>query len=213
MVINDSRIIYLDHHDDNIYSLGKGPSATTVSAPQTNPPLGSSVTIIGTVTDQTDSGRINVAGSRDFTLKGTPAISDASMEAWMEYMFQQRPKPTNATGVLVQLNAVDPNGNYIHIGNVTSDLTGAYGQVWKPEVPGTYQIIATFEGSGAYGSSSAQTYMGVSEANPTASPIPVAAQPPTEMYFALSTAAIIITIVVIRRFNYVNVQKIRATVN
>ncbi len=170
LVINDGHLIYLDHHDDNIYSLGKGPSATTVSAPQTNPLLGSSVTIIGAVTDQTDSGRINVAGSRDFTLKGTPAISDASMEAWMEYMFQQRPKPTNATGVLVQLNAVDPNGNYIHIGNVTSDLTGAYGCNWTPEVSGTYQIIAKFDGSASYGGSTAQTYMTISEALPTTAP-------------------------------------------
>jgi hypothetical protein len=170
MVINDGRLVYLDHHDDNIYSLGKGPSATTVSAPQTNPLLGSSVTIIGTVTDQTASGRINVAGSKDFTLKGTPAISDASMEAWMEYMFQQRPKPANATGVLVQLDAVDPNGNYIHIGNVTSDLTGAYGCNWTPEVSGTYQIIAKFDGSASYGGSTAQTYMTISEALPTVAP-------------------------------------------
>jgi hypothetical protein len=197
VVINDGRLIYLDHHDDNIYSLGKGPSATTVSAPQTNLPLGSSVTIIGTVTDQTNSGRTNVAGSTDFTRKGTPAVSDASMEAWMEYLFQQRPKPTNATGVLVQLNAVDPNGNYIHIGNVTSDLTGAYGIVWKPEVPGTYQIIATFAGSGAYSSSSAQTYMGVDEAHPTASPILTVAQPPTEMYIIGVGVAIIIAIAIV----------------
>jgi hypothetical protein len=119
------------------------------------------------------------------------------MDEWMEYMYHQRPKPTNATGVPVSLDTLDPNGNLVHIGDVTSDATGAYGIVWKPDVPGTYQIIATFKGSGAYGGSSAQTYMGVSEANPTASPIPVATQPPTEMYFALSTAAIIITIVII----------------
>ena len=66
VVLSDSRIIYLDAHDDNIYELGKGPSATTVSAPQTDPLLGSSVTIIGTVTDQTTTGRINTAGSTDF---------------------------------------------------------------------------------------------------------------------------------------------------
>ena len=95
------------------------------------------------------------------------------------------------------LDTIDPNGNLVHIGDVTSDSTGAYGLVWKPEVPGTYQIIATFKGSGAYSGSSAQTYMGVGEATPTASPAPAQTQPPTEMYFALSTAAIIIAIAIV----------------
>jgi outer membrane protein assembly factor BamB len=170
VIVAEGHIMYLDNHDNNIYCLDKGPSATTVSAPQTNPTLGSSVTITGTVTDQTTSGRINVAGSTDFTLKGTPAIADASMEAWMEYMFQQRPMPTNATGVEVSLDTVDPNGNYVHIGTVTSDITGTYGCDWTPEVPGTYQIIATFAGSASYGSSFAQTYMSVSEAPPATAP-------------------------------------------
>jgi hypothetical protein len=197
VVMSDSRIIYLDAHDDNIYCLGKGPSATTVSAPQTDPPLGSSVTIIGTVTDQTTSGRINVAGSIDFTLQGSPAISDASMAAWMEYKFQQRPMPANATGVPVMLTAIDPNGNYIVIGNVTSDLTGAYGCDWTPEVPGTYKITATFAGSAAYGGSFAQTYMSVAGPTATASPYPEVVVPSTEMYFVASTVAIIIAIAVL----------------
>ena len=196
VIISDGKILYLDNHDNNIYCLGKGPSATTVSAPQIDPPLGSSITITGTVTDQTNSGRINEAGSLDFVLKGTPAISDASMEAWMEYKFQQRTMPVNATGVLLSLDAIDPNGNYIHIGNVTSDLTGAYGFDWKPEVPGTYQIIATFKGSAAYGPSSAQTYMSVSEPAPTTSPYPVVSIPSTEMYFVASTVVIVSAIAI-----------------
>ena len=196
VVLSDSRMIYLDAHDDNIYELGKGPSATTVSAPQNDPILGNSVTITGTVTDQTNSGRINTAGSTDFTLKGTPAIGDASMEAWMEYMFQQRPKPANATGVSVELSAIDPNGNYISIGNTTSDSSGAYGYDWTPQVPGTYHILATFAGSNAYGGSSAQTYLSVSKPAPTASPSPQASVPSNEMYFIASTVAIIIAIAV-----------------
>ena len=196
-VIADGRLLVADVQDMEIYCFAPGSSKTTVAAPQAVPELGSSVTITGTVTDDTSTGRHNVNGELDFSLQGTPAISDASMDAWMEYMYHQRPKPTNATGVPVSLNTIDPNGNLVHIGNVTSDATGAYGLVWKPDVPGTYQIIATFAGSGAYSGSSAQTYMGVGEAIPTASPIPLAAQPPTEMYFALSTAAIIIAIAIV----------------
>jgi hypothetical protein len=196
VVISDGHIIYLDNHDDNIYCLGKGSSATTVSAPAIVPTLGSSVMITGTVTDQTDSGRINVAGSIDFTLKGTPAISDASMAAWMEYMFQQRPIPTNATGVEVSLDTLDPNGNFVHIGNVTSDINGNYGYKFTPEVPGTYRIIATFAGSNSYGGSSATTYMAVDPAAPTASPYPEVVLPPIETYVISATIAIIIAIAI-----------------
>jgi hypothetical protein len=170
VVISDSHIIYLDAHDDNIYCLGKGPSATTVAASPEISVHGNSVMIKGTVTDQTSSGRINVAGSTDFTLKGTPAISDADQEAWMEHMFQQRPIPTDAKGVEVSLDTIDPNGNYVHIATVTSDITGTYGYAFTPDVPGTYQIIATFAGSGAYGPSSATTYLSVSEAPPATAP-------------------------------------------
>jgi hypothetical protein len=196
VVISDSRIIYLDAHDDNIYELGKGPSATTVSAPQIVQPLGSSVMITGTVTDQTATGRFTTAGNIDFTLKGTPAISDADMAAWMEHLFQQRPIPTNATGVPVTIYAIDPNNNYIPIGNVTSDMNGNYGIEYTPEVPGTYHIFASFAGSESYGPSSATTYLSIGEATPTASPYAELAVPPTEMYILAAAVAIIVAIAI-----------------
>ena len=183
--------------DNMIYAFGKGPSATTVTVSQDISVLGSKVMIKGAVTDQTTSGRINTNGDTDFTLKDTPAISDASMSAWMEYKYMQQAFPSNATGVPVTLDTIDPNGNFKHIGDVTSDMTGNYALPFKPEVPGTYQIIATFAGSKAYGSSFAQTYMNVGEAAPTASSYPVVNLPPTETYFAISTVAIIIAIAII----------------
>jgi hypothetical protein len=197
VVLSDSRIIYLDNHDDSIYCLGKGPSATTVAASPEVSVYGSSVMVKGTVTDQTSSGRMNEAGSTDFTLKGTPAISDESMEAWMEYMFQQRPKPTNATGVDVSLDTIDPNGNYVHIATVTSDSSGNYGYAYTPDVPGTYQIIATFAGSEAYGPSSATTYLSVGEAPPATAP-PEYPQPiDNTMTIVYATIVLLITIVII----------------
>jgi hypothetical protein len=191
-IISDGRIIAYDLQDGMIYCYGKGNSATTVSAPQTVPALGSSVVITGTVTDETDTGRLNtnaagasqfnsldvpVSGDYDFTLKGTPAIGDDSMDAWMEYMYHQRPMPTNATGVEVSLDTIDPNGNYVHIATVTSDSSGNYGYAYTPDVPGTYQIIATFAGSAAYGPSSATTYLSVGEAPPATAAPPEYPQP------------------------------------
>jgi outer membrane protein assembly factor BamB len=191
-IIADGRIIVYDLQDGMIHCYGKGDSATTVSAPQTVPALGSSVVITGTVTDTTDTGRLNtnaagtsrfnslnvpVAGDYDFTLKGTPAIGDESMDAWMEYKYHQRPMPKDAKGVEVSLDTVDPNGNYVHIATVTSDINGNYGYAYTPEVPGAYQIIATFAGSGAYGPSSATTYLAVGEAPPPTAPPPEYPQP------------------------------------
>jgi hypothetical protein len=114
----------------------------------------------------------------------------------MEYMFKQQAKPTNATGVPVSLDAYDPNGNYIHIGETTSDITGTYGFDWTPQIPGTYQIIATFHGSTSYGASSAQTYMSVSNAAPTTSPYPEITLPPTETYVLAAAIAIILAIAI-----------------
>jgi uncharacterized cupredoxin-like copper-binding protein len=191
-IIADGRIISYDLQDGMIYCYGKGNSVTTVSAPQTVPALGSSVVITGTVTDDTITGRLNtnaagtshfnslnvpVSGDYDFTLKGTPAIGDESMDAWMEYKYHQRPIPTDAKGVEVSLDTIDPNGNYVHIATVTSDSSGNYGYAFEPEVPGTYQIIATFAGSRAYGPSSATTYLAAGEAPAATAPPPEYPQP------------------------------------
>jgi hypothetical protein len=205
--IADGRVISLDSYDNCLYCYGQGKSGTTVSAPQIDITLGNSVTLTGTVTDQTPSGKLNEnyavpsltqaqGVGEDFILKGTPAISEDSMQAWMEYLFKQQPKPTTATGVPVSLDAYDPNGNYIHIGDTTSDITGTYGLDWTPQVPGTYQIIATFEGSTSYGGSSAQTYMSVSDEAPTPSPYPEIALPPTETYILGVGIAVIIAIAI-----------------
>jgi outer membrane protein assembly factor BamB len=194
--IADGYIVTASDYDNLIYCIGKGPSATTVSAPQTSVTMGSTAVITGTVNDIC-SGAMKNGPIFGYT-NGIPAISDESQEAWMEYIYQQQAKPTDATGVPVSIDAIDPNGNLIHIGDATSDASGTFGYSWTtPDVPGQYRIIASFKGSSSYGSSSASTYAYVGEEAPTASPPPTQAQSPTEMYFALSTAAIIIAIVIV----------------
>jgi len=170
MQMADGYVVGLNFFDNQIYCFGRGPSATTVKAGPEVAAWGSNVMITGTVTDDTSTGRRNTNGMFDFTLEGTPAISDEDMGAWMEYMFMQQAKPKNAKGVKVVLETLDPNGNVYNIGNTTSDMNGNYGFMWEPPVPGTYQIIARFEGSAAYGPSSATTYIGVTEAPAVAGP-------------------------------------------
>ena len=113
--------------------------------------------------------------------EGTPAIADEYMTEWMEYLYMQQAKPKDAQGVTVKLTSIDPNGNYQDIGEVTTDIWGNFGKSWVPPVPGDYVIMAEFEGSGAYGSSSASTYMVVEEAPSPAVPIePEEPEEPTE---------------------------------
>ena len=191
--VADGRLVTFNLFDNSIYCYGKGPSATTVTVQDDVIPKGDSVMIKGTVTDQTPSGRLNTNGGLDFTLKGTPAISDADQEAWMEYLFQQRPIPADAKGVEVTLDAIDPNGNWIHIGKTTSNMAGDYGFVWTPETEGKYEIITTFEGSKSYGSSYATTYLAVGPAPSPAQPI----EPEPEAFALTTTELAIIAVVII----------------
>jgi hypothetical protein len=157
-VISNGYLIAASQYDNLIYCIGKGPSATTVSAPENAQPVGSPVLIKGTVTDQSP-GQTCLG----IPAKGTPAISDANMEEWMEYLYEQQAFPTNAVGVKVHLTAIDPNNNFQEIGFATSDTNGNYGLSWTPPVPGTYKVSANFEGSISYGPSSATTYMLIGE--------------------------------------------------
>ena len=141
--------------------------------------------IKGTVTDQSP-------GAMD-----TPAISDESMSDWMGYIYMQKPVPADAKRVEVSLDVVDSNGNYRNIGTATTDMSGTFGLMWTPDIPGQYTVIATFAGSESYGSSYAQTYMGVVEAPiPTPSPDPTPA-PMTDTYVLGMGAAGLVAIVLI----------------
>jgi hypothetical protein len=162
--IADGFLVGLNFYDNQIYSLGKGPSATTVTGPDTAIPLGEKVLIKGTVTDEcigarrlVQEGKVNIV----------PAIADEYMSEWMEYLYMQQPCPDYFEGVEVKLETLDPNNNFYEIGTVTSDASGLYSIFWEPPVPGKYTIIATFEGSDSYYASYAETALGVSEA-PTA---------------------------------------------
>ena len=174
----DGILVTVNAYDNQLVAYGKGPSATTVTAPDLGVPLGSSVVIKGTVTDQS-------AGAKD-----TPAIADDSMTDWMKYLYMQFPIPGDAVGVNVTLDTIDPNGNWVHIGTATSNMDGKFGLQWTPDIEGQYEIIATFEGSNAYYSSYATTYLGVDKLPEPTPPEPTPA-PMTDTYLTGSTIAIL----------------------
>ncbi len=182
--IADGYIAVSNSYDGYMYVLGKGPSATTVTAPDTEITLGKTVVIRGTVTDQSPGQ------------PGTGCVSEESMSAWMEYLHMQKPMPSDATGVEVQLDVLDSNTNYYTIGIVTTDPSGSFGFAYEPEIPGLFKVIATFAGSNSYGSSYAVTYFNVEDA-PAATPAPTPTPAPMTDTYVLGIGSAILVAVII----------------
>jgi hypothetical protein len=128
---------------------------------------------------------------------GVPVVSDADMTDWMGYIYQQKPLPTDVTGVEVVISVLDPNTNCYEVARATTDSSGYFGCTFEPEVPGFYKVIATFEGSEGYWGSSAETFLNVEDApQPTPVPTPVP-QEPVGTYFTVSTVLIIVAIAIV----------------
>ena len=176
-IFADGYMATLNMFEMQIYTFGKGPTQTTVTAPNIGVALGNSVLLQGKVVD-TSAGTKQDGPATRFP-EGIPAVADANMTDWMEYVYMQMPKPTNVKGVPVQLTAIDPNGNYQNIGTVTSDAMGNYAVFWQPPVPGLYKVTAEFKGSESYWPSTAETNFGVTTApsGTVVSPQPTSTQP------------------------------------
>jgi hypothetical protein len=191
----DGYFVFLNTYDMQIYSVGKGPSATTVEAPMTAITHGSSLVIRGTVMDIAAGTKQPEQAAR--FPNGVPAVSDASMGRWMEYVYMQKPRPTDTVGVDVVLSVLDPNNNVYDIGTAATDSSGMYSLLWEPLVPGKYTVIARFAGSESYWPSYAETAVGVEEA-PEATPAPTPTPAPmTDMYVTGFGIGIIIAIVAV----------------
>ena len=186
--------VWLNAYDMQLYCAGRGPSATTVMAGPKVSVHGSSVLVEGTVIDIAAGTKQDEQAGR--FPSGVPAVSDASMGKWMEYVYMQKPRPTDVTGVEVVVSVLDPNNNVYEVGRTTSDANGFFKLAFIPEVPGEYTIIAKFEGSEGYWPSSAETAINVEEApEPTPPPTPTPA-PMTDTYVTGFGIGIIIAIVI-----------------
>jgi hypothetical protein len=193
VAIADGFMAYFNVYDGRAYTVGKGPSATTVSIQNDVITHGETVMIKGTVMDIAAGTKQNEPAAR--FPNGVPAVSDESMTAWMEYVYMQQPRPA-ATGVNVTLTVFDPNGNTYDIGTATSDTTGMYKLLWEPPVPGEYTVIAQFAGSKGYWPSNSETAIGVLEA-PIVEPPPETPPPMTDTYVLAGVAAIIVVIIIV----------------
>jgi hypothetical protein len=198
-ILGDGNLLVLDDHDNQIYNYGKGPSSTTVSAPLSGVTQGQGFMIQGTVMDTSPGTTQNKIALR--FPDGVPAVSDESETAWMAYIYQQAALPTNATGVEVNIDAIDPNGNFVTLGTTHSDSTGLYAFAITPSMLsaglGAYTVIATFHGSNSnypsYSESSFYVNAGPSATNaPTPTPSSAA-----DMYFVPAIAGLFILIIIV----------------
>ncbi|MCL5876968.1 MAG: PQQ-binding-like beta-propeller repeat protein [Candidatus Bathyarchaeota archaeon] len=193
-IVVDGYFVYLNIYDMQIYSLGKGASKLTVDAPSAALTQGQSLVIRGAVTDLAAGTTQNEQAAR--FPNGVPCVSDASMREWMEYVYQQQARPTDVTGVEINLAVIDANGNYRAIGTTTSDASGTYSYQWTPDISGKYTVVATFAGTNAYYGSSAETAFAVDEVAATATP--QATQPPSaaDLYFVPAIAGLFVAVIV-----------------
>jgi hypothetical protein len=194
MAIADGTLVYWNNYDHQVYAVGKGPSSTTVNVKNNIVTEGSSVMITGTVLDISAGTK---QGEREYRFaNGVAAVSEESQSQWMEYVYMQKPRPANVTGVDVVLSVLDSNNNYYQIGTATSNSDGDYSYMWKPEVSGPYVVYAEFKGSESYYRSRASTAFGVDEAVVTPAPTET---PPSiaDQYFVPATVGILIAIIAV----------------
>jgi len=154
--VADGYLAGQDQDNGIMYVIGKGKTRTTVSVQNDVATAGSGVLIKGSVMDMSPGA------------PNTPAVSDADMSVWMDYLYGQNATllndPPKPNGVPVSLYAIDANGAQVHIADVTTDWTGTFKTLWTPENPGVYTIIAVFAGSESYWTSYGATAIGVTEA-------------------------------------------------
>ena len=185
-VMGDGIYATMDTYDQRVYAVGKGPTMTTVTAPDNGVPFGQSVMIRGTVMDVSPGTK-----SPELALRfpsGVSAVSDGNMSEWMLHVYKQFSYAPHDlwNGVEVTLYVVDANMNAREIGTATTSVeNGAFAYAWTPDIPGTYYLYAEFKGSNGLYGSHAETAFVVDE------PIEAATPPPTSTTGSLADAYIL----------------------
>jgi hypothetical protein len=115
----------------------------------------------------------------------------------MEYVYMQKPRPTNVTGVTVDISVVDANGNYRSIGTTVADADGFFSMNWTPDIEGKFTVYASFMGSESYWPSHAVTAFNVDPAPATPTPMPTQAPSAADLYFLPAIAGLFVAVIVV----------------
>jgi len=189
-------LVTLNMYDNQLYAQAKGPSDTTVTAPNIGVTTATPITISGSVMDVSPGTQQQLVKSN--WPNGVPCVSDSSESGFMAAVYEQQVMPANVTGVPVTLTETDHNGNTYTIGTTRTDLSGTFAYAWTPPIVGNYTIVATFDGSNSYWGSCAETHIYAGAPAPTTAPT---APPITGLVswssFELGIALVVIILIVI----------------
>ena len=189
--VADGYLVAGNPDDGYLYVYGKGKSSTTVTAPDISVPLGTALTIKGSVLDQSPAQ------------PNTPCVSASSMTTQMQYIHFQLPQTgiwNNETinGVSVTLTAIDSDGAVVDIGTVTTNgYYGTFSKAWTPTKQDTYTIVASFAGDDSYGSSAASTAVTVGPAPQTPETPTYPTPPDYTMTIIAGVIAVIIAVALV----------------
>jgi hypothetical protein len=196
-LVGSGIILTQDTYDQETWCIGKGPTATTVTAPDVAVPNGGTAIIRGTVMD-ISPGCSDVRVQLRFP-NGVPAVSEADMSEWMLYVYKQFNRPADAVGVDVVLSVLDSNGAVADTATVTTDAYGFFSYNFAAESAGEYSVKASFAGSNSYyGSFAVSSPFNVATAAPPApsgtesAPVSLA-----DTYFVPAVTGIIVALVVV----------------
>ena len=141
----------------------------------------------------------------------TPAVSEADMSEWMEYLHMQNAtlinSPPSPNGVPVELRALASDGSVIDLGIVTTNSYGQYSLVWAPTKSDKYTVFAAFPGSNSYWSSSAATALSIGPAAETPSQQPATAAPDNTMTIIGVGVALAIIIAIVGALLFLALRK------
>jgi len=189
-------ILTQDTYDQRTWCIGKGPTATTVTAPDVVVPNGATALIRGTVMD-ISPGCSDVKVQLRFP-NGVPAVCEEDMSEWMTYVYKQFARPADAVGVNVSLTVFDSDGAVYDTAAVVSDANGCFSYEFAADVAGEYSVEASFAGSNSYYGSFAVSGSFVVEEAPEATPEPTPVpESVADLYFVPAVAGIIVALVVI----------------
>jgi len=189
------KLFSLNAYDNMLYCFGKGPTKTTVSAPNIGVTTATPITITGSVTDISPGTQQRLVALK--FPNGVPAVSEECQSKFMEYVYQQQVYPENVKGVEVTLSVLDSNNNFYDIGTTTTNADGTFSFVWTPQIPGKFMLTASFKGSNSYYGSSATTYFYASDAPPPSPPPTPQPASIADQYFIPAVIALFIAIIAI----------------
>ncbi len=160
----------LNAYDNQIYAYGKGPSKTTVSAPQR-------------WRNHHNTDHNDWFSHRHLCRRITTG-SCGELPQWLTMRFRRKhdavhgvclhaaARATQRNRCPSDISVIDANGNYRTIGSTTTNGLGDYSFTWKPDIQGNYTVYATFAGTQSYYGSTAST--GFYASSPAATPAPTA---------------------------------------